>query len=225
MSRNNRELLDKIANSLEAAKVRTFLHKHPERELHVYESASETLRSTETDDTESERRRLALLSESLVLLDEALCVGREHAQTERLEEAVNLAERSGDEVQQARALVALAIRFVNLGHSHSADGKWVKVLMLAEKRHEDPEMMSMVGRALLARGQFLAKQSQLERAETLLRDALSTLERTDDRVGLSMAYDMLARVLLANDQPVESERYALLAEETRKKLESEYPVQ
>lgn len=224
LSMDTEEVLDGIEEKLEAATIRTFLHRHPERELTVYESASQMLRNLKPSDRTSERRRLALLSRSMLLLDEALCVGREQADTTRIEEALDLAGKSGDEVQQARALVAYAIRLVNIGESRSADGKLVKVLLLAESYPGNQEMMSMEGRALLARGHILVDQTKLEPAEVLLRDALSTLERTNDRVGISMTYDLLARVLLATDKAMESDRFARMGEEIKRQMELEYPV-
>ncbi|HLW00489.1 MAG TPA: hypothetical protein VKT82_17640 [Ktedonobacterales bacterium] len=123
------------------------------------------------------------------------------ASLERMEQAVALAEASGDVVQVGRCLMVQGERLLVAERSEEAARAWERCEAIG-RAGDDARQHQLLGWLLLMRARQALREQDFARAEALAQEAREALESIEDEAGLGALYLVLALLYEAQGRPL-----------------------
>lgn len=226
MSNRNREedYLKEIKGSeelIEKIMWEAMRKKDEKAALQAYEEVRKTLEEMTGLSPALEKEKNRVLAFCLMRIDDALVsVGDTKGSVERMKEALEIAENSGDSVSVARCLLALGARFASAGSLVEAERYWNRALDIAEGRKER-DMQQIVGWTLIAKAQFLVRAGKKKEALELLERAELTLEAIDNYAGVANADSLMAEIYGKLKDKNNENKYRLKSKRLMQKAKTE----
>ncbi|NIQ08016.1 MAG: hypothetical protein GWO20_20570 [Candidatus Korarchaeota archaeon] len=189
------EELKKIETMINKALWKAVRDQDHEKALETYNEAKLKLEALHSLPTYLEKERKRVLSYCLLRIDNVLVTkGDAPESVERMKNALEVARKSGDEVQIARCSLALGTRLASAGAMDKAIEFWRKARELAKNRPEDT-MQQIAGWTLISEAHFLQhmKKKYNEALDKLSR-AESILEAINNYAGVARVNKVKASV-------------------------------
>ena len=123
------------------------------------------------------------------------------ASLERMEQAVALAEVSGDAVQVGRCLMVQGERLLLAERQAEAQRAWERCEAIG-RAGDDPRQRQLLGWLLLMRARQALREQDFAQAEALAQEAREALEAIEDEAGLGALYLVLALLYEAQGRPL-----------------------
>lgn len=145
----------------------------------------------------------ALLAYALLREDDLLfeIEGDLAASLKRMEQAVALAERSGDGVQVGRCLMVQGERLLLAERPQEASHAWERCEAIA-RADDTPKLRQLLGWLLLMRARQALREQDFDQAAALAQEAREALESVEDEAGLGALYLVLALLYEAQGRPL-----------------------
>jgi tetratricopeptide (TPR) repeat protein len=196
-SKNEEEILAKIKNAdelIERTMWDALRNQDHDAELRGYEQARQALEALSELSPSLKKERDRVLAFCLMRIDDALVrLGDKGDSVSRVKHALQVAQRSQDNIQIARCLLALGTRLASAGSIAEAESYWDKTLSLAEGRTER-DMRQIVGWTLIVKGRFQSQTGEAKIALETLERAEGTLEAIDNYAGMANADALMAEI-------------------------------
>ncbi len=123
------------------------------------------------------------------------------ASLERMEQAMTLAEASGDAVQLGRCLMVQGERLLLAERVDEARRAWDRCEAIG-RAGDDPGQRQLLGWLLLMRARQALREQDVAQAEALAQEAREALESIEDEAGLGALYLVLALLYEAQGRPL-----------------------
>jgi tetratricopeptide (TPR) repeat protein len=145
----------------------------------------------------------ALLAYVLLREDDLLfeLEGDLSASLERMEQAVALAEESGDAVQLGRCLMVQGERLLLAERSEEAQRAWERCEAIG-RAGDSAGQRQLLGWLLLMRARQALREQEFDQASALAQEAREALEAVEDEAGLGALYSVLALLYEAQGRPL-----------------------
>ncbi|HEY7357147.1 MAG TPA: hypothetical protein VH590_11795 [Ktedonobacterales bacterium] len=145
----------------------------------------------------------ALLAYVLLRADDLLYEidGDLSASLGRMEQAVALAEQSGDAVQMGRCLMVQGERLLLAERPAEAKRAWERCEAIG-RAGESPQQRQLLGWLLLMRARQALREEDWAQASALAQEAREALEAVEDEAGLGALYLVLALLYEAQGRPM-----------------------
>jgi tetratricopeptide (TPR) repeat protein len=145
----------------------------------------------------------ALLAYALLREDDLLCEieGDLPASLERMDQAVRLAEQSGDAVQLGRCLMVRGERLLVAERPAEARQAWAGCEAIA-RAGDDPKQRQLLGWLLVMRARQALRDQDFDQAAAWSQEAKEALEAVEDEAGLGALYLVLALLYEAQGRPL-----------------------
>ena len=119
----------------------------------------------------------------------------------RMEQAVALAEQSGDVVQMGRCLMVRGERLLLAERPAEAKRAWERCEAIG-RSGESPQQRQLLGWLLLMRARQALREEDWAQASVLAQEAREALEAVEDEAGLGALYLVLALLYEAQGRPL-----------------------
>jgi hypothetical protein len=123
------------------------------------------------------------------------------ASLERMEQAVALAESSGDAIQVGRCLMVQGERLALAERAEDAARAWDRCEAIG-RAGDDARQRQLLGWLLLMRARQALREADFAQAEALAQEAREALESIEDEAGLGALYLVLGLLYEAQGRPL-----------------------
>jgi tetratricopeptide (TPR) repeat protein len=196
-------------------------NRNHQAELQGYLRARQILEALSKLSPALEKAKNRVLAFCLMRIDDALVsAGDTSESVARMKDALEVAQRSEDQVQIARCLLALGARLASAGSNAEAEEYWGKALSIAEG-HAERDMQQIVGWTLITKAHFLTRSGRNEEALKVLQNAERTLEAIDNFAGIANADTLIADIYRALKDERNERRYREKSQRFMEKAKTE----
>ena len=207
---------------IEKAMWQTVTDENHERELEIYLKAKGILDSMGDLSPSLKKEHARVLSYCLMRIANTEAILDKKSGIEKERESLRLAEISEDEVQIARALLALGIGLLNQGKLPEAENQWRRVFKIAQDHEDNNDMQQVLGWTLVVRSNVLMGKSLYNQALALALEASGILSSISNYAGMAVANRALANAYRALGNNKQAEKCNQLAEFYQQKAREEY---